>query len=177
MGSVGVYTGRLTETQFSSLLSEEGFKSERAPRLGQVSVSGGHVPEKIVVRNEDGSYSYTIDMSGVRVPAAFITASPERQAFERDKIKDAYLRAVRGRLNADNSQRTYESSYRLAIARGYSEKQATDLAQRERSKVAMNVANGVLNQSKFKNAGITVTSRRNLDKYPPLTERRGRKKS
>lgn len=173
MGSVGVYTGRLTGTQFSALLSDRDYRSERAPRLGQITTEG-HVPEKVVVRNEDGTYSYTLDMSGVRVPAAYRNASPERQALERDKIKDAYLRTLRGRINTDNAQTTYDTQYALAKARGYSDKMATDIAQRARSKVAMEIAQKVANQERFRNSGITVTSRRNLDKYPSMTERRGR---
>ena len=168
MGSVSVYTGRLLGRQAGSLLSDRAY-SEKNPekgRFGQLTESG-HVPDRVIVKNEDGTHSYTINFEGVRVPREFRNASPERQALERDKIKDAYLRVLRGRSNTDNSQSTYESTYNKYIAEGRSEAQARDAAERDRSRVAMAKAQNALNDANFirrfgRNTGIRVYSRRKL---------------
>ena len=164
MGSISVYTGRLLQRQAGSILSDK--KNADKERFGQVS-DLGHVPDRVIVYNEDGTHSYTINFEDVRVPSQFRNSSPERQALERDKIKDAYLRTLRGRSNTDNSQSAYEKTYNKMIAEGRTEEQARDAAERDRSRVAMAKAQNVLNDANFvrrfgRNVGIRIYSRRKL---------------
>lgn len=159
MGSVGVYTGRLTGSQFGAFLSDATGKTKR---FGNITDGRGVFPDKIVVRNEDNSYSYTINFSNMRLPKRFQNAGRARRRLEIEKRKDAYLRALRQPVNVDNSQATYNRVYNQAIAQGKTEKQATDLAQRARSKIAMDVAKQVRNEAKFRKMGISITSRRKL---------------
>ena len=164
MGSVSVYTGRLLGRQAGSLLSDA--RDINRERFGTVS-DFGHVPDRVIVKNEDGTHSYTINFEDVRVPERYRDASPERQRLERDKVKDAYLRILRGRSNTDNSQSTYESTYNKYISEGRSEAEARNAAERDRSRVAMAKAQNVLNDSSFirrfgRNTGIRVYSRRKL---------------
>ena len=159
MGSVGVYTGRLTGSQFGSFLSDETGKTER---FGNITDGRGYFPDKIVVRNEDNSYSYTINFENMRLPKKFQNAGARRRRLEIEKRKDAYLRALRGNSNTDNSQSTYNRVYREAKAQGMSEKRAIDEAQRARSRVAKEKAEAIRNLPKFRRMGIKVTSRRKL---------------
>lgn len=168
MGSVSVYTGRLLERQAGSLLSDRKFteKNPEKGRFGQIS-DFGHIPDRVIVKNEDGTHSYTINFEDVRVPSAYRNASPERQRLERDKIKDAFLRTLRGRSNTDNSQSTYEKTYNKMIAEGRSEAEARVAAERARSRVAMAKAENVLSDKNFvrrfgNSTGIRVYSRRKL---------------
>ena len=168
MGSISVYTGRLLGRQAGSILSDRKFtdKNPDKGRLGQVSFEG-RIPDRVIVKNEDGTHSYTINFEGVRVPERYRNASPERQALERDKIKEAYMRTLRGSSNTDNSQANYETVYNKAIREGRTPEQARDLAERARSRVAMAKAENVLNNKNFvnrygRNTGIRVYSRRKL---------------
>ena len=171
MGSISVYTGRLLERQAGSILSDKKF-TEKNPdkgRLGQVSI-GGRIPDRVIVKNEDGTHSYTINFEDVRVPEKFRDSSKysyERQQLERDKVKEAYMRVLRGSSNTDNSQSTYTKVYNEAISKGRTPEQARDLAERARSRVAMAKAQNVLNNANFvnrygRNTGIRVYSRRKL---------------
>ena len=136
---VGVSTGRLTGNQIGQLLSAP---NGAGGRVGTVSV-GGKVPDRIFVDNENGRGGFTINMTGV----------PQ-------SVRNAYLRALRGRTNTDNSQRAYDRAYKAAIAAGRSEAEAVRLAQNARTQVASNVARSVANSKRFKSAGIRVTGRR-----------------
>ena len=168
MGSISVYTGRLLSRQAGSLLSDRKFTESNPEkgRLGQVSVEG-RIPDRVIVKNEDGTHRYTINFENVRLPARFSSASPERQALERDRIKEAYMRTLRGRSNTDNSQTTYTSVYNKAISEGRTPEQARVLAERARSRVAMTKAQNVLSDRNFvnrygRNTGIRVYSRRKV---------------
>ena len=174
MGSVGVYTGRLTGTQFGSFLSDK----KTGTRFGNITsgngrYSTGRFPDRIVVRNEDDTSSYTINFSKIRLPSKFRNAGKARRRLEKEKIKDAYLRALRKSAgNFDNAQSTYDRVYAEARAQGMTEKQAINKAQRARTAVAKQAASDVAKLDRFRRNGIKVSSRRKLPSVDEVKKKR-----
>ena len=121
MGSVGVYTGRLTTSQIGSLLTGD---AERG-RTGAISDRGG-VPDRIFVDNENGRGGFTINFTGV----------PQG-------VRNQFLSILRGRTNTDNSQNAYTRAYNDAIARGLPEGVARRLAEDRRTEVTRRIVDRV----------------------------------
>lgn len=133
-GSVGVNTGRLSSTQLGALLTEG------RGATGTISVDG-KIPARIFVDNEGGRGGVTIDMTSV--------GQAKREAF---------IRALRGRTNTDNSQRAYDRAYNQAIAMGRPTLTAQRMAEEAREQVFRNVLQGVIRRNdRF--SGIKIRSR------------------
>lgn len=99
------------------------------------------IPNRIFVDNEDGTRGFTINFTGV--------SQTDRERF---------LRLWRARSNVDNSQRSYDSAYRRAIASDMTSQEATQVAQLARTQVTRNAMQRIINNnSTF--AGVKLNNR------------------
>ena len=128
--SIGVGTGRLTPSQMGQILT------------GTVS-TGGLLPARIFVDNENDTPGFTINMS---------RASQEERA--------AFLRSLRGRSNTDNSQRTYTRVYREALAGGATATEALREARAARAETTRRVVDEVINRNRDRFPNIRTNRRR-----------------
>lgn len=135
--SIGVSTGRLTGNQIGQLLSDRNAEG----RVGTVSV-GGRIPNRLFIDNENGRGGFTINMSGVS-----------------QENRNAFLRALRGRSNTDNSQRVYDRVLREARAAGRSEEQAVRMAQNARTEATRRIVDRTIERNN-RFSGIRTTGRR-----------------
>lgn len=138
MGSIGVNTGRVTDTQ--TVRIEEGTSEITLTEANTIAV----FPNSGVTTWASNKRGFAIAMTGA--------SAQEKRAF---------VRRLRGALNSDMSEKSAQKTYRDAIARGMSQGQARRAAEEKRTEVQRRLIDTIIRNSKGKFGHIRT---RNLTK-------------